>query len=271
MGTDMDPRAWVQIASALEAIERAERGSKGHDAFIKYARSILRPAFDVVGWDAKVGESPSIQELRQSLIGDLGLWGDSAVVAEAHKRFQAFVKDRKAIVPDNQGSILNVVAHDADEATFNELYAIAKGARDQTELQRYFGALANVSDPKLAERVVTIALSNDIPPQADTLRLGLVGGLSAQHQRLSWQAVTANLDVLTKGSSTFGPLLIAQTLPQIYWSGVPLDEIEKFVRAHVPKEMSEVVDRGMESARYQLARKALLVREADAYLQPRGG
>jgi aminopeptidase N len=271
MGADMDPRAWVQISGALEAIEYAERGSKGHDAFIKYARSILKPAFDVVGWDARTGESPSIQELRQSLITDLGLWGDPAVIAEAHKRFHAFVDDRKAIVPDNQGSILSVVAHDADEATFNQLYAIAKSARDQTEMQRYFSALANVSDPRLAERVAKIALSSDIPPQAETLRLSLVASLSNQHQRLSWQTMTANLDVLTKGASTFAPLLIAQTLPQVYWSGVPLDEVETFVRAHVPQEMSEVVDRGMESARYRVARKSLLVREADNYVQGRGG
>jgi aminopeptidase N len=271
MGSDMDPRAWVQISGALQAIEFAERQTPGHDAFVKYARSILKPAFDVVGWDAKPGESPSIQELRQSLIADLGQWGDPSVIAEAHKRFQAFVKDRKAIAPDNQGSILNVVAHDADETTFNQLYAIAKSGKDQIELQRYFLALANVSDPKLAERVVKIALSADIPPESDSLRLNLVASLSNEHQHLSWQTLTTNLEVLTKAQTTFAPLVIAQYMPQVYWSGIPLQEIDAFARAHVPKEMSDVVDRGMESARYQLTRKTLLVHEADGFLQQRGG
>jgi aminopeptidase N len=271
MGSDMDPRAWVQISGALQAIEFGERGTKGHEAFVKYARSILKPAFEVIGWDAKPDESPSIQELRQSLMADLGLWGDQAVIAEAHKRFQAFVKDRKAIAPDNQGSILSIVAHDADEATFNQIYAIAKEAKTQTQMQRYFFALANVSDPKLAERVVKIALSSEIPPEADTLRLGLVASLSNEHQHLSWQAMTGNLEALTKAYSTIAPLLIAQTLPQVYWSGIPLQDVESFVRSHVPKEMGEVVDRGMESARYQLTRKSLLVREADGFVQQRGG
>jgi hypothetical protein len=57
----------------------------------------------------------------------------------------------------------------------------------------------------------------------------------------------------------------------MYWSGVPLTEVESFVRAHVPAEMSDVVDRGMESAHFQLTRKTLLVREADSYVQQRGG
>lgn len=88
---------------------------------------------------------------------------------------------------------------------------------------------------------------------------------------MGWQTLTNNLEVLTKAQSTYTPLLIAQTLPQVYWSGIPLQDVESFVRAHVPKEMSDVVDRGMESARYQLTRKTLLVREADGFVQQRGG
>jgi aminopeptidase N len=271
MGSDMDPRAWIQISGALETIEFDERDTKGHEAFVKYARSILKPAFDDIGWDAKSGEAPSIQELRQSLIADLGLWGDQAVVAEARKRFQAFVKDHNAIAPDNQASIMNVVAHYADEATFNQIYALAKASTDQTEMQRDYFALVNVTDSKLAERVAKIALSSDIPPQAETMRIGLVASLANQHQHLSWQTFTSNTELLTKAQTTFAPLLIAQYVPQMYWSGVPLTEVESFVRAHVPAEMSDVVDRGMESAHFQLTRKTLLVREADSYVQQRGG
>jgi aminopeptidase N len=271
MGADTDPRAWVQILGALESIEFDERDTSGHDAFVKYARSILKPAFDIVGWDPKPGESPSIQELRQSLIADLGLWGDPAVMSEARRRFQAFVKDHNAISPDNQGSVLSVVAHYADETTFNQLYDIAKGAKDPTEMQRYFFALTNVTDPRFAERVAKAALSKEIPPQAESMRLGLVASLGNHHQRLSWQTFTANVDRLTSVNPTFAPMIIAQYVPQMYWSGIPLEEIESFVRSHVPKEMSDVVDRGLESARYQVARKTLLVHEADSFIQQRGG
>jgi aminopeptidase N len=39
MGTDLDTRAWHQIAHALGSIEYDERGSSGHDAFSAYASS----------------------------------------------------------------------------------------------------------------------------------------------------------------------------------------------------------------------------------------
>ncbi len=65
MGKDLDTRAWDQIAHALETVEYAERGTAGHDAFAAYARSILKPAFEQIGWDAKAGEAPDVQELRR--------------------------------------------------------------------------------------------------------------------------------------------------------------------------------------------------------------
>jgi aminopeptidase N len=270
MGSDLDPRAWVQIAGALETIEYDERDTQGHEAFLRYARSILKPAFDVIGWDAKSGETPSVQELRQTLIADLGLYGDPAVIAEARKRFQAYLKDHSAIAPDNQASILGVVAHYADAATFDQIHTLAKGATDPAEMQRDYMALVNVSDPKLAERVAKIALSPDIPPQADSMRLGLVAALAREHQQLSWKTFTGNTDELTKAATTLGPIIIAQYLPQVYWSGVPLSEVESFARSHVPKEMYDMVDRGMESARFRLNEKTTLVRATDSYLQQRG-
>jgi aminopeptidase N len=271
MGTNLDPRAWIQISGALETIEYDERDTAGHDAYEHYARSILKPALNAIGWDRTSDEAPSVQELRQSLIADLGLWGDPDVIAEARRRFQAFVVDHKAIPPDNQSSILSIVAHSADDATFDQIYALGKAATDQAEMQRYYFALVKVTDPKLAERVAQLALSTDIPPEAETLRLGLVASLAKDHQQLSWQTFTANTDQITKSMTTNAPIIIAQYVPQMFWSGVPLPEVESFVRTHVPSEMSDMVDRGMESAHFKLTEKTLLVHEADSYVQQRGG
>jgi hypothetical protein len=55
-------------------------------------------------------------------------------------------------------------------------------------------------------------------------------------------------------------------VPEYFWDGAPLEQIESWVRAHLPAEMSAHVERGMETARARRAEKQLLVREADAYL-----
>jgi len=266
MGADLDTRAWEQIAHALETIEYAERGTARHDAFAAYGRSILRPAFERLGWDARPGETPGVQQLRRALIGDLGAWGDTAVIDEARKRFSAFVTDHKAITPDDQSVILSIVAQYANAATFDQLHAVAKAATDQTELERYYLALMRVRDPELGARSVKIALSPEIPTQADSLRLRLIGVLAREQPRLSWNTFSNNSEKLLAPHVAFAPLITAQFIPEIYWNGVPLVDLEAWVRAHVPAEMSPAVARGMETARFKVAEKTALVREADAFL-----
>ena len=46
MGSDLDARAWGQIAGALETVEFDERETPGHDAFALYAQSMIRPVFE---------------------------------------------------------------------------------------------------------------------------------------------------------------------------------------------------------------------------------
>jgi aminopeptidase N len=267
MGSTLDSRAWTQIAAALGAIEFDERGTAGHDAFAAYARSVLKPVFEQLGWDAKVGETPDVQALRRTVIRELGSWRDQGIIDEARKRFAAFLTDRKSISPDDQGMILTIVAQYADAATFESLHAVARTAKDETELRRYYTALVAVRDPQLAQQAAQIALSTEIQPQAEALRLQLIGELAGEHQELSWRVFRENSERLLQPFAMDAPLLVAQSLPDAYWSGVPTAELETWVRAHVPAEMSESVDRGMETARFHLAEKNRLVGAADTYLR----
>jgi aminopeptidase N len=267
MGSDLDERAWSQITGALGAIEYDERGNPGHDAFTAYARKIIRPMADRLGWDSKPDEAPGIQKLRRTVLRDLGEWGDVEVEAEARKRFASFLKDRNAIRPDDQEMILAIVARNADEATFKQLHEIAKSAHDETELRRFYTALMLMRDPKLAEQAVPIALSDEIPAQAASLRVWLIAALSEWHPLSGWNTFTAHSDMLMKPFSTFAPQMMARYVPLGYWNAMPLDQIEAWVKAHVPAEMAPELARGMEAARFQVALKKALVPATDSYLQ----
>jgi uncharacterized membrane protein len=45
---------------------------------------------------------------------------------------------------------------------------------------------------------------------------------------------------------------IAQYVPQIFWRDIPLDQLEACIRGHVPAEMADTVERGMQTARFKL-------------------
>lgn len=265
MGGDSDTRAWDQLAAALGTIEYDERGNAGHDAFAAFARSIIRPRAERLGWDAKPDETPDIQELRRTLLADLGAWGDADVRREAQRRYGAFVKDHGAIKPDDQELVLSIAAQYADAATFGQLHAIAREEKDDTAQRRYYLTLMKVRDPALAQQAAQIALSKEIPPQAEDSRLRLIAELANYHPALAWTSTTENIDQLLAPFPKYAPLIIAR-VPEFFWDGAPLAQIEGWVRAHLPAEMSAHVARGMETARARHAEKLLLVRETDAYL-----
>jgi len=264
MGGSQNQRAWQQITEALGTIEQYERGAPGHDAFTAYARNLVKPLAQQLGWDARKDDTPGVLKLRRAVLAELGEWGDTEVIAEARKRFNAFVADRKALSADDQGMVLGIVARVATPAEFEQLHAIAKGAKNETELRRYYQALMAVRDPALARQASQIVMSDEIPKQAATLRVPLLAGLSDAHPQLAWDIFTKNVDALLEPFQPFGPLYLAQYMPELFWRAAPPDELEAWIKQHVPAEMGPQLGRGMEAMRFKLAQQAMMQKAADA-------
>ncbi|HEY2779743.1 MAG TPA: M1 family metallopeptidase [Steroidobacteraceae bacterium] len=267
MGADHDARAWQQIVSGLGSIEYAERGSPGYQAYAAYARALIKPVADALGWDPAPQETPDVGDLRGMLLRDLGQWGDRATIDEARRRFAAFVKEPHGVNADTQNTLLTIVGENADGATFAQLHALAKDAKDDRLLQRCYSALARVKDPELARQVVQIALSDELPPQENTLGLRMILTLAREHPRLSWDTYINNQDRLLKSvGGENRALVVAQETPAVYWDALPLDQLESWVRANIPPGAFDNLARGMETARHLAAQKPALTKAADLYL-----
>ncbi len=266
-GSGLDARVWQQIAGALADIEYDARDTPAHAAAAAYARSLIKPVAQRLGWDARPDETPAVQELRRVLIRNLGVWGDPEILEGARSRFAAFVKDHGAISPDDQPGILSIVALYADAATFAQMHDIAKSAQDETEQQRFFLALMGVGDPALAVQAAAIALSPEIPPQGARWRMRLVVRLANLHHQLAWTTFKNNAQILLAPNPKYAPLIMAESVPVLFWDCVPLDELEAFVRERLPAEMAPNIARGMEGARFNLAEKERIVPAVDAYLR----
>jgi aminopeptidase N len=269
MGGDLDTRAWQQIAAALGTIEYDARGDSAHQAFAAYARSILKPVATRLGWNARPGEPPDLQTLRRTVIEDLGVWDDPQVIAEARRRFAAFVHDPRAIPPDDQRMILDVVGLHADAATFETLHRLAQQSTDESEKHRLYNALARVRDGRLAEQAAKIALAAEIPPQDVQLRFRMLAALSRAHPQLAWNTFDGNARWLLSPFGSLAPLFEAQYVPQVFWNSLPLDQMAAWIKARVPREMSAKIAAGMAGARLRVSEKKLLVQAASAYLANR--
>jgi aminopeptidase N len=269
MGAELNDRAWSQIIEALGQIETYERGTAGHDAFSAYARSILKPVAAALGWNPRAADTPPLLALRREVIRQLGEWNEPDIVAEANRRFDAYLANPSTLDPDDQAMVLSIVATNADQPVFDKLHGLVRSAHNQTELVRYMRALIRVRNPILAQQALDIALSKEIPPQADTVRLPMILSAADQNPTLAWAAFRDHVEQVMAPHPQYRPLILAQYVPEALWNGVPLDELDAWLKARVPPEMASNLARGMQTARFMLTRKTTMAGAADAYLASR--
>ncbi len=269
MGTNLSERAWSQVIGALAQIETYERSTPGHEGFTAYARSILNPVAAVLGWDSRPNESPTELHLRRQVIRQLGEWGEPQIVAEAKRRFDAYLADPASLGPDDQTVVLSIVSTNADQALFDKLHGLIRSAHNETELDRYLRVLMRVRDPGLAQQAINIVLSDEVPPQADSLRFPLLLGAAAQNPALAWAEFRDHVELVMKAYPQYRPLFLSQYVPEYMWNGVPPDELEAWLKARVPAEMGPNLSRGMQAARFKVSKKLETLAAADAYLASR--
>jgi aminopeptidase N len=191
-----DNRAVIeQIVRTLTRLDHLEWNRPERAALQAYGRTILRPVFERIGWDAAPSEPTDHTLLRARLIGLLGTFGDDAVMAEARRRFALFVKDPASLSTELRGTVTGLVGRHADRATYDTLLALARKTTNTDERVRYYSAAAGARDPELAKETLAIALTDEVPTS-------LVGSLIAQvasqgeQRELAWSFVKENLAAL---------------------------------------------------------------------------
>jgi aminopeptidase N len=99
--------------------------------------------------------------------------------------------------------------------------------------------------------------------------MALLARLTDEHPQLAWSSFTTNADALMSPFAPFGPLYLAQYVPELFWRALPPDELEAWIKQKVPAELAPQLARGMESARFKHAEQALMRKAADAAIAPK--
>lgn len=92
---------------------------------------------------------------------------------------------------------------------------------------------------------------------------------AAQRRLYLALASVSNPEMLMSPFGNMAPLFEAEFVPQVFWNSLPLDKMKAWIRSHVPAEMNDYTEKGMDSARFQYSQKQELVPAADAYVASR--
>ncbi len=177
---------WTDTLAHLQRLDRALVGSPLRARFDTFAVGLIRPAAARLGWDAKPGEPFVDVLLRPQLIAALGGFNDPATLAEAHRRFDAFVQNPASLSPDLRAPVLTMVGHSADQATYDTLKRLGIAATGTEEKLRYFTAMAGAANPKLVAQSVAFAEAGEVPNGRITPYLAVISR-NSEHPELVYK------------------------------------------------------------------------------------
>lgn len=234
-----------QVMHVFDFINRLLADVPQREQFQKYARSILRPSFDQVGWEPKSGEPVKIATLRANLIPALGDLGDKEIIEGCQDRFQKFVVDPKSLAPDLRPSILSVTGRYADEATWNKLHELGLKTTSIEEKGNYYNALARILDPKLAERTLEIALGDELPTSRATYLVTRVARES-EHPEVAWAFAKAHMKQLLAKADALSANSYAPGLFTFFSDSARIAELERYAKSDLPptatKDVAKAID-----------------------------
>jgi aminopeptidase N len=199
--TDLAERE--QIIEVTDFVNRLLIGSPQQQKFQHYARSLLRPTFETIGWEPKAGELLSAGILRASLISILGDLNDPEIIAGCRERFEKYVTDPASLAPDLRGAVLKVVGRYANEKTWERLHDFGLKTTSIEEKQNYYNALTEASDPKLVRKTLSIALTDELPTSRAVFLVPRVARCSG-HPDLVWEFAAANINALLAKTDAAG-------------------------------------------------------------------
>jgi aminopeptidase N len=257
-----------QIINAFDYINRLLLGNPAREKFQNYARSILRPSFDQLGWDPEKDESPRASLLRASLIGTLGDLNDQEIVAGCRERFQKYLLDPASLAPDLRPSVLWVVGHYADEATWNRLHELGVKTTSSEEKQNYYDALAAARDPKLVVKSLQISLTDELPTSRAIFLVGKVAR-DSDHPDIAWNFAKANMKALLAKTDALGANRYAPSLFTFFSETSRADEVKSYAKANLLPASTKEVAKAVDEIEFRAEFKTRIIPQLAAWIDNR--
>ena len=247
-----------QIMHVFDFIDRLIAGQPQRERFQKYARSILRPSFDQLGWQPKGGEPPKTASLRASLVGALGNLNDPEIVAGCRERFQKFLSDPKSLAPDLRAPVFAVVGRYADETTWNKLHELGLKTTSIEEKQNYYDALEGALDPKLAGRTLEISLGDELPTSRAIYLVAKVGRQS-EHPEVAWNFAKAHMKQLLAKTDALAANSYAPGLFTFFSETARIAELQAYAKSDLPPASAKDVAKAVDEVGFRAEFKSRLV------------
>jgi aminopeptidase N len=261
--TDLAERE--QIIEVTDFINRLLIGSPQLEKFQRYARSLLRPTLETLGWEPKAGESPGAGSLRTSLISILGDLNDWDIIAGCRQRFEKYLTNPASLAPDLRGAVLKVVGRYANEKTWNNLHELGRKTTSIEEKQNCYNALAEATDPRLIKKTLAVALTDELPTSRAVFLVARVAR-DGGHPDIAWEFAAANMKALLAKTDAAGMNRYAPSLFTFFSDEPRVVELENYAKKHLPTASAPEVAKAVDEIQFRAEFKKRLLSQLPTFI-----
>ena len=190
---DANPLEWSQVSGQLGGLSGLYAGTPLKDRVNTLAIRKLGPVLARIGYEAQLGESPLVTNLREDLVGRLGRAGDPEVIKRARAYFARLKTDSSAIPPAIRAPILATFAANATPAEWDDLLALTKAETNPVVKNAYVRLLGSANDPVLAMRALDLIKGDSLTTQQKPTILRAVAG---GHPDMAFDFAVANMELV---------------------------------------------------------------------------
>ena len=258
----------AQIAGKLEFIDSLSRGRTERGQFREWARSLLQPQLDKLGWDPKPGEKPLDDLRRNTVIHTLGALGDEAVLREGRARFAKYIEKPDTLIGELRDNVWWLAGRGADETIYQQLHDAAKKTDSVEQKRSLYGALAAAHDPALIQKTLAIALTDELPPQQAARIVQRVAGGSEQPE-LALEFAQKHITELVAKLSSFRANDYIADVFENFTDAPRADELDAWAKTNLPPDAAPATAKAADAIRFKAALKERLLPEIDAWCRAR--
>jgi aminopeptidase N len=235
---------WSEVLSSLGKIRSVFSDDKElSEGLRKYTLKLVTAATDKVGWEFAPHDDYLKGQLRALLLLTAGLAGHEDVVAEAKKRFDAFVAgDKKAIHPSLRGAVYKIGIKNggkpAYEAIKNEYLTTTSIDGREITLQ----SLGKVQTAELAQEYLQFGFSGKVAIQ-DVHSVGVSLANNAKVRNEVWEYIKANWDMIYERLS--GNMVVLERFVRMCLQKFASSEVEKDIEQFFKNKDNTGYDRGL--------------------------
>ena len=262
--TDLAERE--QIINVLDFVNGLLVGSSERERFQRYARSLLRPTFEALGWKPKPDEPPNAGRLRASLINALGQLNDPEVSAGCRERFEKYLANPASLPPDLRAPVLAVIGRDADQKTWNTLHELGLKTTSSEDKQNYYNALACAADPKLVKKTLAIALTDELPTSRAIFLVARVARDSG-HPEIAWEFAKTNMQALLAKVDAAGANRYAPSLFTFFSDDSHADELKNYAKKKLPQSSAPEVAKAVDEIEFRAEFRKRLATQLNAWIE----